>query len=103
MRISRKLRLWRALVFFFFVLYPNPLVLVRSIEHISQPVADPQAVAALAQTLPNDPARLIEQAVLPASSPYASTGRRRGLPWYFPTTREALAQKRGDCESRALR
>jgi hypothetical protein len=101
MRISRKLRLAAALVFFFFVLYPNPLVLVRSIEHISHPVADPQAVAALARTLPNDP-RLIEQAVLTRIVPYAYDWQTAGVPWYFPTTREALAQKRGDCESRAV-
>jgi len=48
MMISRKLRLLIALVFFFFVAYPNPLVLVRSIEHISHPAIDPQAVAPLA-------------------------------------------------------
>jgi hypothetical protein len=101
MRISRKLRLLVALVFVFFVLYPNPLVLVRSIEHISHPVIDPQAVAALARTLPNDP-RLIEQAVLTRVVPYAYDWQTAGVPWYFPTTREALAQGRGDCESRAV-
>ncbi len=53
MRISRKLRLLAALVFFFFVLYPNPLVLVRSIEHISHPAVDPAAVASACE----DPAQ----------------------------------------------
>jgi hypothetical protein len=101
MRISRKLRLLVALVFFFFVLYPNPLVLVRSIEHISHPAVDPQAVAPLARTLPNDP-RLIEQAVLTRVVPYAYDWQSAGVPWYFPTTREALAEGRGDCESRAV-
>src|SRR5664280_1075495 len=101
MRISRKLRLLIALVFFCFVAYPNPLVLVHSIEHISHPVIDPQAVAALARTLPNDP-RLIEQAVLTRIMPYSYDWQTAGVPWYFPTTREALAQKRGDCESRAV-
>jgi hypothetical protein len=101
MMISRKLRLLIALVFFFFVAYPNPLVLVRSIEHISHPAIDPQAVAPLARTLPNDP-RLIEQAVLTRVMPYAYDWQSAGVPWYFPTTREALAQGRGDCESRAV-
>jgi hypothetical protein len=101
MRISRKLRLLAALVFFFFVLYPNPLVLVRSIEHIRHPAIDPQVVAPLARTLPNDP-RLIEQAVLTRIMPYAYDWQSAGVPWYFPTTREALAQGRGDCESRAV-
>ncbi len=34
--------------------------------------------------------------------PYAYDWQTAGVPWYFPTTREALAQKRGDCESRAV-
>jgi len=101
MRISRRLRLLIALVFFFFVLYPNPLALVRSIEHISHPTVDPQAVAPLARTLPSDP-RLIERAVLTRVVPYAYDWQSAGVPWYFPTTREVLAQGRGDCESRAV-
>ena len=95
------MRLLAALVFFFFVLYPNPLLLVRSIEHIGHPSIDPAAVAPIARTLPNDP-RLIEHAVLTRIVPYAYDWRTAGVPWYFPTTREALAQKRGDCESRAV-
>ncbi len=101
MRISRKLRLLAALVFFFFVLYPNPLLLVRSIEHIRHPSIDPAAVASIARTLPNNP-RLIENAVLTRVVPYAYDWQTAGVPWYFPTTREALAQKSGDCESRAV-
>ena len=55
----------------------------------------------MAKTLPNDP-RLIENAVLTRIVPYAYDWQTAGVPWYFPTTREALAQGRGDCESRAL-
>jgi hypothetical protein len=101
MKVSRKLRVAAGLVFFFFVLYPNPWVLVRSIEHIEHPSIDPAAVASIARTLPNDP-RLIEQAVLTRIVPYAYDWQTAGVPWYFPTTREALAQKSGDCESRAV-
>ena len=100
-RISRKLRLLAALVFVLFVLYPNPWTLVRSIEHVLHPTIDPQAVAAIARTMPNDP-RLIEQAVLTRVTPYAYDWQSSNVPWYFPTTREALRQGRGDCESRAL-
>ena len=96
-----KLRVLAACVFFFFVLYPNPLVLVHSIRHIEHPSIDPAAVAPIARTLPNDP-RLIEQAVLTRIVPYAYDWQTAGVPWYFPTTREALAQGRGDCESRAV-
>ena len=101
MRISRKVRVLAALVFFFFVLYPDPLTLWRSIEHIRHPSIDPAAVAPIARRLPNDP-RLIEQAVLTRIVPYAYDWQSAGVPWYFPTTREALAQGRGDCESRAV-
>jgi hypothetical protein len=101
MRISRRLRLLAAFVFVLFVLYPNPVTLVRSIDHGLHPQVDPQAVAAVAKTLPNNP-RLIEQAVLTRIMPYAYDWQSSGVPWYFPTTREALAQGRGDCESRAL-
>lgn len=96
-----KLRVLAGLVFFFFVLYPDPLVLVHSIEHIEHPSIDPAAVASIARKLPNDP-RLIEQAVLTRIMPYAYDWQTAGVPWYFPTTREALAQGRGDCESRAV-
>ena len=34
--------------------------------------------------------------------PYAYDWQSAGVPWYFPTTREALRAGRGDCESRAL-
>ena len=101
MRISRKVRLLAGLLFVLFVLYPNPLTLVRSIEHVLHPTIDPQAVAAVARTMPNDP-RLIEQAVLTRVTPYAYDWQTSGAPWYFPTTREALVQHRGDCESRAM-
>ena len=76
-------------------------MLVRSIEHISHPSIDPAAVASIARTLPNNP-RLIENAVLTRIVPYAYDWQTAGVPWYFPTTREALAQHRGDCESRAV-
>ncbi|HMK92903.1 MAG TPA: transglutaminase domain-containing protein [Thermoleophilia bacterium] len=101
MRFPRWLLALIAVLFAFFVLYPNPLVLVRSIEHVRHPKVDPQAAASIARTLPNDP-RLIEQAVLTRIVPYAYDWQTAGVPWYFPTTREALAQHRGDCESRAV-
>ena len=101
MRFPRWLLALVAVVFAFLVLYPDPLTLVRSIEHVTHPKVDPRAVAAVARTLPNDP-RLIEQAVLTRIVPYGYDWQTAGVPWYFPTTREALVQHRGDCESRAM-
>jgi hypothetical protein len=100
-RYSRKLRLLVACLFVLFVLYPNPLMLGRSIDHTVHPDVDPQAVQAVAATLPNDP-RLIEKAVLTRIVPYSYDWQTSGVPWYFPTTEEALKSGRGDCESRAL-
>ena len=65
----------RALIFLSFVwvlvmLYPDPTTLVRSVRNTMRPVVQPQAVAALARRLPNDP-RAIESYVLGKQVPYA--------------------------------
>ena len=90
------LALWTLLV-----LYPNPLLLARSITQSWTPVIDPAAVRALAATLPDDPAA-IEQAVLTRIVPYAVPWDVYGVPWYYPTPAEVLAAGRSDCEGRAV-
>ena len=100
-KVPRTLIFGLILVWVFFALYPDPSVLVRSIENIRRPNVDPAAVQQLAATLPNDP-RVIEQIVLDRLVPYQYDWRVNGVPWYFPTTAEAVAWKRGDCESRAV-
>lgn len=84
-----------------FALYPNPLRLVAAIQYAWRPVIDPAAVQDLAAKLPNDP-RLIEAAVLNKLVPYEVPWQTYGVPWYFPTTSEALAKGRGDCQARAV-
>ncbi len=96
----------RALIFLFAVwtlvaLYPDPSVLVRSVRHTLQPPIQPDAVAAIAAKLPNDP-KAIEAYVLDRQVPYAYDWQTAGVPWYFPTTAEAIKAGAGDCESRAL-
>ena len=96
----------RALIFLSFVwvlvmLYPDPTALVRSVRNTMRPVVQPQAVAALAKRLPNDP-KAIEAYVLGKQVPYAYDWTTAGVPWYFPTTAEALGMHAGDCESRAV-
>lgn len=83
------------------VLYPNPLQLGDSITHLRTAREDPAAVAALAARLPDAP-RTIERIVLDRIVPYGYDWQVSGVPWHFPTTAEALAAGRGDCESRAL-
>jgi hypothetical protein len=100
-RLSRLAGMWLLVGWFFLALYPDPSMLVRSIENVAHPNIDPAAAQALAATLPNNP-RLIEQAVLTRIIPYAYDWQVNGVPWYFPTTAEAIKAGRGDCESRAV-
>ena len=84
-----------------FVVYPNPFTLTNSIHNFEHPNVDPAAVAAIAKTLPNNP-KLIEQYVLTKVQPYSYDWQTFDVPWYFPTTRQALAQGKGNCQGRAL-
>jgi hypothetical protein len=96
----------RALIFLFVawslvVLYPDPGMLARSVSHTLQPQIQPQAVAAIAARLPSDP-KAIEAYVLDSQVPYAYDWQTAGVPWYFPSTAEAVRAGAGDCESRAV-
>jgi hypothetical protein len=96
----------RALIFLFaawvlVMLYPDPTALVRSVRNTLQPQVQPQAVAAIAAKLPDDP-RAVEAYVLDKQVPYAYDWQSASVPWYFPTTTEALETGVGDCESRAV-
>jgi hypothetical protein len=96
----------RALIFLFVawtlvMLYPDPTLLVRSVQHTLRPPVQPEAVAALAAQLPDDP-KAIEAYVLDRQVPYAYDWQTAGAPWYFPTTAEAVRAGAGDCESRAV-
>lgn len=83
------------------VLYPNPALLARSVSHALNPRVDPDAVRLWAEALPDDPAS-IERQVLDRYVPYAVPWQTHGVPWYFPTTGEVVAQGRGDCQARML-
>jgi hypothetical protein len=100
-KVPRLALLWLILGWLLVVLYPDPSLLVRSITNITHPNIDAAAVQGIAASLPNDP-RLIERAVLTSIVPYAYDWQVDSVPWYFPSTAEALASKRGDCESRAI-
>ncbi len=90
-----------ALLWILFILYPNPLLLARSIAHALNPPVEPAAVQAWADELPNDPA-YIEQQVLGRFVPYAVPWQSYGVPWYYPTTSEVVAMGKGDCQARML-
>lgn len=83
-----------------FVLYPNPLNLIISIQRIFNFDAEPEAVEFMLNDLPSDPVA-IEEAVL-ARIPYRHDWEVYGMPWYFPTIEKVLERGEGDCKARAL-
>jgi len=83
-----------------FVLYPNPLNLIVSIQRVLNFDADPGAVESILNDLPSAPVD-IEKAVL-ARIPYRHDWELYGMPWYCPTIEEVLEKGEGDCKARAV-
>jgi len=83
-----------------FVLYPNPLNLIISIQRVFNFDADPGAVEFMLNDLPSDPVD-IEETVL-ARIPYRHDWEVYGMPWYCPTIEQVLERGEGDCKARAL-
>jgi len=83
-----------------FVLYPNPLNFVISIERLRNFDVDPGAVEFMLNDFPSDPVA-IEQAVR-AKIPYSHDWTVYNVPWYCPTIDQVLERGTGDCKSRAL-
>jgi hypothetical protein len=83
-----------------FVLYPNPLNFIISVQRLLNFDADPGAVEFMLNDFPSDPAA-IEKAVL-ARIPYSHDWEVYSMPWYCPAIEEVLERGAGDCKSRAL-
>ena len=83
-----------------FVLYPNPVNLIVSIQRVLNFDADPGAVEFMLNGLPSDPAE-IEKTVL-ARIPYHRDWELYDMPWYCPTVKQVLEHEGGDCKARAL-
>ena len=88
------------LLWVLFVLYPNPLNLVASLQRTLNPDVDAVSVEPLSTGLPSDPVA-IESTVL-EMIPYRYDWEVYGMPWYFPTVEEVLERGEGDCKARAL-
>jgi hypothetical protein len=103
-KVSRKVfRRYFPLIFILwilFVLYPNPLNLIISIQRVLNFDADPGAVELMLNDLPSDPVD-IEKAVL-ARIPYRYDWEVYSMPWYCPTVEQVLERGEGDCKGRAL-
>jgi hypothetical protein len=95
------LRFLFAAVWILVTLYPNPMLLTRSISHALNPPIDPAAVRVWAEQLPEDPA-YIERQVRERYVPYSVPWQTHGVPWHYPTTSSVVAQGTGDCQARML-
>ena len=83
-----------------FVLYPNPLNLITSVQRVFSPDVDPGAVKPLLEYFPSAPLA-IEKTVM-ERIPYRYDWEVYGMPWYFPTVEKVLEKGEGDCKARAL-
>jgi hypothetical protein len=83
-----------------FVLYPNPINIILSIQRVINFDADPIAVELIVNDFPSDPAD-IEKEIL-ARIPYSYDWELYGMPWYCPTIEQVLLRSEGDCKARAL-
>jgi hypothetical protein len=82
------------------VVYPNPRPFFVSVARLRHPPVDGQAAAGVAATLPND-----YKAIEDFSNSYVTwkpAWTVYGLPWYFPTVTEVLADHAGDCQAQML-
>ena len=84
-----------------FALYPDPRLLGKSMLRAWNPPIDPAAVRELATSLPSNP-RAIEDQVNGSLIAYAVPWQTHRVPWYYPTPREVLASRTGDCQARAI-
>lgn len=104
-RRRRRLSRWGAAVLLLalwtlLVLYPNPLRLGQSLYRLAQPPIDPGAVAHLLPELPAEPVAI--DRFVAERFPYRYDWQTAGVPWYFPTTAEAVARGSGDCKTQFL-
>ena len=83
-----------------FVLYPDPTRLFVSVKRLVHFPVDAAAVEPIARTLPNDYKSVEDYAR--ATVPWLNAWKVYGMPWYFPTVKEVVADKAGDCQGQAL-
>jgi len=84
----------------FFVCYPNPLDLGKSVYRLFNSPVDEIAVAGFFEDLPEEPAEI--ENFIKSAVPYSHDWKTYGKPWYFPSTKEALLMGKGDCKTRFI-
>ncbi len=99
--MNRRTQLIAALLWILVVLYPNPLMLVATVWRTLSPTIDAESARALAATLPDDP-DVIRDKVLNELAMYEYNWYTYDVPWYFPSAKEVIRDRRGDCEGQAI-
>lgn len=98
----RRIAVVFSLFWIFFVLYPLPTNLGKSVYRVFDPPVNPGAVKEMVSLFPGPPEpHLLERFVLDYL-PYKYDWQAYGMPWYFPTPEEALDTDKGDCKSRMI-
>ncbi|MCE5254712.1 MAG: hypothetical protein LLG45_11005 [Actinomycetia bacterium] len=82
------------------VVYPDPRPFLNSISRLKNPPIDAEAAAGMVAILPAD-YKVIEDYVADYLA-WAPAWTVYGLPWYFPTVDEAIADRAGDCQAEAV-
>lgn len=82
------------------VVYPDPRPFFNSVARLKSPPVDAAAVTEMAAALPND-YKAIEDYVN-EYVPWESAWIVYGLPWYFPTVPEVIADRAGDCQAQTV-
>ncbi len=88
------------LLWTFFVCYPNPLDLGKSIYRLFNHPVDEVAVAEVFEDLPESPTEI--ENFIKSAIPYSYDWKTYGKPWYFPNAKEALLMGKGDCKTRFI-
>jgi len=95
--VKPKYKIVLALLWILIVLYPNPFVLFKSVERLSNPPLDcPLDV----NSLPSDPKKIEKFVVNYVRYDYDFRVYR--VPWYIPEPKEVVKVRKGDCKSRAI-
>jgi hypothetical protein len=82
------------------VVYPDPRPFFSSIARLRNPPVDAVAAADMAASLPDD-YKVIEDYVA-SYVPWKPAWTVYGLPWYFPTVKEVVADRAGDCQAQTV-
>lgn len=82
------------------VVYPDPRPFFSSIARLKNPPVDAGAAAGIAAALPDD-YKAVETYVN-TYVPWKSAWTVYRLPWYFPTVKEVIADRAGDCQAQAV-